>query len=199
MHCMYWWCNAAAPPDHVFSYISYRPPVSSTLQLDWLEICVWARSYISHRPPDCEIVSPELQLDWLEVCVWASSYISHRPPDCEIVFPCCIDLRVCVFMHGAYILVSALINYCLSLSLCIDLIQMGVMLCYILEKSIEQCNNGTFDYHKYSPTDSKKQINPCLLFLLKGRRPTKSQGQEFISKPFFNFTRVLIIITAPVV
>ena len=65
----------------------------------------------------------------------------------------------------------------------IDLLQMGLMFCYILDESIDSSYDcGTFDYNRYYPTQS---IHPYLCSLLGGQWPSESVHENFIRDPIF--------------
>ena len=64
----------------------------------------------------------------------------------------------------------------------IDLLQMGLMFCYILDKSIDNSyDRGTFDYNRDYPTS----IHPYLHSLLVGQWPSALEHANFISDPKF--------------
>ena len=66
----------------------------------------------------------------------------------------------------------------------IDLLQMGLMFCHILDESIDSSyDDGTFDYNRYYPTT--QSIHPYLHSLLDGQWPSESEHVNFISDPKF--------------
>ena len=66
----------------------------------------------------------------------------------------------------------------------IDLLQVGLMFCHILDMSIDSSyDDGTFDYNRYYPTT--QSIHPYLRSLLDGQWPSESDHANFISDPKF--------------
>ena len=66
----------------------------------------------------------------------------------------------------------------------IDLLQMGLMFCYILDESIDSSyDRSTFNYNQYCPTH--QSIHPYLQSLLGGKWPSEPLHVDFINTPTF--------------